>query len=317
MNIKWQIKNWFRVGRNISWKLNFETIMTILYFNKPFQNDFVYKFVNRKHEYVLNYIKSNCPDVIEKYRSIQNSAALTDLPEKRKIWVMWWQGESAAPAIVKKCIESIRNNSNGADVVVISEDNYQQYIKLPAHIMEKFTKGYISLAQLSDIMRVYLISEYGGLWLDATIYCSQKIPEEIFRMPFFTYHTHTKKTPFVQNNMIHCFIMAGTPGSKLLTYVKEMLTTYWQRNDVIVDYYLLDYTIMLAYWTYDDIRKMIDDLPYSSESLYELVESLDQPYNQEALDRILNSSLFSKLRWDKSFKTKANGKRTNYDVLFN
>lgn len=316
MNIKWQIKNWFRVGRKISWKLNFETIMTILYFNKPFQNDFVYRHVNKKHQFVLNYIKESGKEVLEKYSSTPNTAALAEVPADRKIWIMWWQGEDTAPTLVRKCLESIRANANGAQVIVITEDNYRNYIELPSYIIEKHRKGYISMAQLSDIMRVYLISRHGGLWLDATIYCSQPIPEEIFKLPFYTYHTHTKKTPFVQNNMIHCFIMGGIPDSKLLVYVKEMLSDYWRKHDVIVDYYLLDYTIMLAYWTYDDIRSMIDALPYTSEALYDLVEILDKPYDKEETDRILSSTLFSKLRWDKKFRTEEEGKKTTYAVLF-
>lgn len=33
------------------------------------------------------------------------------------IWTMWWQGEENAPVLVKKCIDSMWEKSNGGKVV--------------------------------------------------------------------------------------------------------------------------------------------------------------------------------------------------------
>ena len=316
MSIKWHVKNWFRVGKEISWKLNMETIGTLLYFCPVFKNDLTYKIVQKKHEFVFNFLKKNYPNILNKYKNLPNTKDLDEIPQDRKIWVMWWQGEENAPSLVKHCIDSIRRNANGAEVIIITKNNFKQYADIPDYIIEKNKKGILSFAQLSDIMRIFLLSKWGGLWLDATIYVSKPIPKEIFKMQFYTQHTSLKKTPFVQNDRIHCFIMGGIPNSKILLYAREFFTEYWKEHNVVIDYYFLDYMLMLAYWNFDDIHKMIDDLPYTSETLYSLVNELSHPYCKETLDKILEDNLFSKLNWHKEYPVTKKSVKTNYAVLF-
>ena len=312
MNTKWLIKNWFRVGSKISWKLSLETLFSLLYFIPWLKNDFIYGIVQKKHEFVISYLEENYSYLIEKYKNLKSDLKY---PEKNNIWVMWWQGEQNAPDLVKMCISSIKINANGADVVVITKDNYKNYADIPNYIIEKHEKGIISFAQLSDIMRVFLISKHGGLWLDATIFVSRPIPSCVFRKPIYSLHTSLKKTPFVQNDRIHCFVLGGTPKSKPLMFEREFLTDYWRTQDVIIDYYLLDYSIMFQYFNISDVREMIDNLAYTGEGLYQLVAILDEPYDKAKLDKILSENLFSKLIWNK--KHRESGKETNYLYLLN
>ena len=297
MNTRWLIKNWFRVGHKISWKLSFETLAALLYFVPAFQNDFIYRIVEKKHKFVLSYLENQYSDLLDKYRDLPITESV---PAEHYIWVMWWQGEDNAPDLVRMCIESIRRNANGAKVIVITENNFRKYADIPEYIIEKHKKGYVSFAQLSDIMRIFLISRHGGLWLDSTIYVSQPIPENIFSKPLYSLHTEYKKTGFVQNDRIHCFVLGGTPGSKPIMFEREFLSAYWKDHDVIVDYYLLDYSIMLQYFNLPDIKSLIDNLEYTSNGLYELVSILDKPYDREKLEKVLTENIFSKLVWNKN-----------------
>lgn len=310
MNTRWLIKNWFRVGYKISWKLSFETLVSLLYFVPAFKRDSIYKIVQKKHKFVLDYLKEAYSYRIDQYKEIE---AVVNLPEKHYIWVMWWQGEEKAPDLVKMCINSIRKNANGAEVVVINKNNYKDYADIPEYIIDKHQRGIISFAQLSDIMRVFLISKHGGLWLDSTIYVSQPIPESIFSKPLYSLHTSLKETPFIQNDRIHCFVLGGTPGSKPFMFEKDFLSDYWREQDVIVDYYLLDYSIMLQYFELSDVKAMIDGLDYTSEGLYDLVGVLDKPYDKATLDKILADNLFSKLVWNQKHAKKSI--YTNYQYL--
>lgn len=313
MNTRWLIKNWFRVGHKISWKLNFQVLGSLLYFNPLFQREWVYRIIENKHKYVLGYLKDHYGYLLDKYRAVTDSPSVTG--GTRRIWVMWWQGEENAPELVKACIASMRRNANGAEVVVITKHNFREYADIPQHILDKHELGYVSFAQLSDIMRVYLISRHGGLWLDSTVYVSKPIPDSVFDARFYSQHTKYKKTAFVQNDRIHCFIIGGAPGSKLFMFEREFLADYWRDHDVIIDYYLLDYSIMLAYWSMDDIRQMIDSLEYTSEGLYELEASLDSPYDPVETGRILEENLFSKLVWNKRHKKERGGMKTVYGFL--
>ena len=299
MNTKWLIKNWFRVGHKISWKLSFETLVSLLYFIPAFKRKGVYNIVQKKHEFVLNYLKDSYSYLLDKYRKIDSPILK---PEKHYIWVMWWQGYQAAPDLVKMCINSIQRNANGAEVIIITKDNFKRFADIPEYIIEKHQKGIISFAQLSDIMRIFLISKHGGLWLDSTIYVSQPIPESIFNNPFYSLHTTLKQTPFVQNDRIHCFVLGGLPGSRIIMFEKEFLSAYWKEHDVIIDYYLLDYSIMFQYFNLQYAREMIDSLDYTSEGLYDLVAILDKTYDKEQVDRILSENMFSKLIWNQKHR---------------
>ena len=310
MNTKWLVKNWFRVGKKISWKLSFETLISLLYFIPFFKRSWVYSFVKKKHKYVLSYIDRKYSYLIDKYKNVPIKQTKSD---KHYIWVMWWQGEENAPDLVKMCLSSIRKNANGAEVIVITKDNFNTYADIPSYIIEKHKAGFISFAQLSDIMRVFLISKHGGLWLDATIYVSSPIPQKIFEMSLFSLHTKERKTPFIQNNKIHCFVLGGIPESKPFIFEREFLSTYWETHDVIIDYYLLDYSIMYQYYKLDDIKKLIDSLEYTSEGLYDLVAILDDPYDENKLNEILSKNLFSKLVWNQ--KHNVSLKNTNYQYL--
>lgn len=312
MNTRWLIRNWFRVGHRISWKLSFETLASLLYFIPAFQLDSIYRIVEAKHRFVLSYLNDSFSYLLDKYR---DKSIEIKIPEHRYIWVMWWQGEQSAPELVKMCIESIRRNANGAEVVVITKDNFRDYADIPEYIIQKHEKGYVSFAQLSDIMRVFLISKHGGLWLDSTIYVSQPIPEDIFSKPLYSLHTSYKKTPFVQNDRIHCFVLGGTPGSKPFMFERELLSDYWKSRNVIIDYYLLDYSIMFQYFNLEDIKSLIDNLEPTSEGLYELVSLLDKPYDEVRLESVLSANLFSKLVWNEDWKKTSHGQQTNYSVL--
>ena len=309
MNTRWLIKNWFRVGFRISWKLSFETLISLLYFVPAFHKDCIYRIVEKKHRYVLDYIDKSYSWLVEKYmKQPINVVHAAD----HYIWVMWWQGEENAPKLVRTCIDSMRRNAGDATVRVINKDNYLEYADIPEYIIEKHEKGIISFAQLSDIMRVFLLSKHGGLWLDSTIFVSSQIPSSIFEKPLYSLHTSLKKTPFVQNDRIHCFVLGSTPESKPIMFEREFLTEYWKDHNVIVDYYLLDYSIMYQYYNMADIRNLIDDLEYTSEGLYDLVAILDEPYQEDKLNRVLSENLFSKLVWNKKHENKLG---TNYQYL--
>ena len=118
---------------------------------------------------IYNYLKSEYESVIqycvEKYNEKDAKTC-----EKTYIWVMWWQGESAMPPIVKACYSSIKRAAKDYEVVLITEENWKQYVEIPQYIIDKVDCKKITLTHFSDIVRVALLKRWGGLWIDATVY---------------------------------------------------------------------------------------------------------------------------------------------------
>lgn len=296
-------------------KLELYSRIAFLYLNDLFKNSFILKIADKKHKLVLNYLETELKDVISKYRLVNEKEVNTS--NERYIWTLWWQGEDSMPPLVKACNKQLRKNANGAKVILITKDNYNEYIELPEYILEKREKGIISFPQLSDILRFTLLEKYGGLWLDSTIYTSIPISESYFKYPFFSQHTKWSDTCFVQHNLWHGFSMGSQKGGKLVSFAKEMFFEYWKDHDHLVDYLMIDYIIMLAYINFPDIKAEIDSLPYSSERLYDLVNLLSKEFDNKNFDLLMDECIFSKLDWRKTYETSVKGKETYYSHIVN
>lgn len=314
MSNMWHVKNWFRVGKNISWKLNFHTLFGFLFLTKP--TKFFYKQAEKKHEFVLSYLRRELKDVIDEYKDYREVEPAENIADNRIIWTLWWQGEENAPPLVKACINSMKRNANGANVIVITKDNYENYVTIPSYIFDKHEKGYICNAVLSDIIRFHLLEKYGGLWLDATIFVSSPIPREYYGFIFYSQHTKPQEmTCWVQNNAYHIFVIGSQPHAKLVSFTKDMFLEYWETHNTAVDYLCTDYFFYLAMQEFPEIKAEIDSLPYSSERLYDLVKVLNKPYDESYFLKLKEDCIFSKLDWHKKYKTIIKGKETFYKVL--
>ena len=138
---------------------------------------FVKKLKYKRNEQIFRYIYKQNKDVFDKYKFDEKDGANNDT---KRIWICWLSGEENAPDLVKKCINSIRDSAEGCVVEIITLDNYEKFIKLSDTIKTKYSSGKIGNAHFSDILRVNLINNWGGLWMDATVFCPRKLPCGIF-----------------------------------------------------------------------------------------------------------------------------------------
>ena len=312
MSNMWFVKNGLRVGRDFSWRLDIYALASFMYMSPSMQFGWLYRLSEKKHRFIIDYLEKNQADVIARFKDYKEPLQQS---EKKIIWTIWWQGEEQAPPLVKACLESVKRNLGNAEYRIITKDNYKEYLDLPDFIWEKHREGRISFALLSDIMRFRLLSLYGGIWLDSTIFVGGRIPDEIFTYPFWSQHTKYEKNAYVQKNLYHFFTIGGLKGNLLCTFAYEFLIEYWKKYDTIIDYFLSDYTIFVAYRNFQAFKDEIDSLPYTSERLYELVHSLDDPYDEERLNDLLAECTYSKLDWHRKYRTEVNGRETIFSHL--
>lgn len=152
------------------------------------------------------------------------------------VWFCWLQGIDKAPDIVKACLESQKKWLKGRTFVIVTAENYKEYISLPRFIEEKYAKKRIPNALFSDLIRVELLIKYGGTWIDSTVMITgDNYPAEIFGcqlfMPQYIGKNGTRQG--ISNWMI-----TAKKGNHLLKLLKEMLLEYWRRYDCVVDYYI-------------------------------------------------------------------------------
>ena len=236
----------------------------------------------------------------------------SNIKKNDSIFVMWWQGESTAPDIVKCCIASIKENAGSHKVIILSENNINEYINLPQYVLQKFRTGAISRTHLSDIIRLQLLSIYGGMWIDATVLVTAQIPDEYFSRDFYSIH-FGKTTKDPSRGRWTTFLMAGKGECPLFVKTLNYHYQYWEKHDAIVDYIMFDYYIDYCVRNNESCKRMIDSVAINNEEVFNLVDKMNAPLN-EISDTMLNS-LFYKLSWKRNYERVVDGKETLYSKI--
>src|SRR5690606_5180878 len=122
-----------------------------------------------------------------KIEKVVTVAKKPELVGRKIIWQFWQQGvDENTPKIVRMCLDSVKKHSNGYEVVVLSKDTLPEYIDdLPAFVWEKFGTGGFDFPKISNLVRLQLLSAYGGVWLDSTIYLTKPLENSWLQQVFF------------------------------------------------------------------------------------------------------------------------------------
>jgi hypothetical protein len=269
----------------------------------------------KKHEVMNKYFQKNFTDFIHSYNfdfsNMENSSNY-----KNCIWVCWWQGIDNAPEVVKKCIESIRKNANGYEVIIITEENYRSFAKIPAWLQKKKSEGIISRTHYSDFLRLELLAEHGGIWLDSTFYCTNLNFEDYFNMPVWTI-----KRPNYGHASVACGNFANYSFGCdfehrwVFTIIKDYLAEYWKNNDSIIDYLFLDYLIVLVQKYNSRVAKIFSNIPSNNPQCDDLIKILAAPYDEAQWLAMKEDTRLFKLTWKHTFPKEKDGKKTFYGKL--
>lgn len=217
--------------------------------------------------------------------------------EPGRIWFFWMQGEGCMPPVPRLCLNYLRKNANGHQVIVLTKDNIKEYANIPERIYELWNKGIITTTHFSDILRFALLSQHGGFWIDATMLVIRPLDEDIFAKPLFTVKTRPFGH-FVSKCRWTGFCIASRKGGELATKAYEMFIDYWENTDVQVDYFLIDHVLNILYETVSSIRKEIDEIPYSNGHMHGLNRLLCDDFDVRRYDELTADGTYMfKLSW--------------------
>jgi len=234
-------------------------------------------------------------------------------PFPDKIWVCWLQGHAHAPALVKKCIESIQKNSAGREVVEINEENLGTYITFPKHIEIKYKKGLITKTHFSDIIRIALLAEYGGIWIDATVFLSAPLPDYIFQYPLFCY-----KMSLFSNTKAKAssWFIAAKAQNKIILQTRELLYEYWRWENFLKHYFIFHLFFSIAIESDEENKKQWQSIPYyNNVNTHVLQFELLNQYDEKRLNEICAYASVHKLNYKIPADKIAQSQGTFYEKL--
>lgn len=212
------------------------------------------------------------------------------------IWYFWLQGEENLPPIPKLCLQSIRKHANGHEVIVLTADNYKEYVNIPNILIEKYRSGRIKAAHFADILRVNLLAQQGGLWLDATMLVTGDFPQEIFEMPFFSVKTENQGF-FVSQCRWAVFCLGAQKGNPLFVQLASLFEQYLMATNLFVDYFLFDNFIDMLYKRYPVIKTQIDNLPMNNPRVHDMAPLLCNKVSDKQYAELLNDTYLFKLSY--------------------
>lgn len=227
------------------------------------------------------------------------------------IWMCWFQGIDNAPALVKKCYESVVKNNPDKEVIIITSSNINDYVTFPDYIVSKWKQGIITHTHMTDLLRLELLITYGGVWLDATVLCTGKAPDYFFDSDLFFYQTLKPGRDGLASYISSWMIEAKT-NNKILMATKELCYEYWKDNNIMWDYFLLHDFMSIVLDKYEkDWEKIV---PRDNATPHILLLRLFHQYDEKMWNAIKDQTQFHKLSY-KFEKQKIEKKGTYYDVL--
>lgn len=141
--------------------------------------------------------------------------------------MLWYQGLDKAPLVVKKCVESwIRENPDW-DVVVLDADSVTKHV-IPDLPQEKLAK--LDLTKQSNLIRLQLLSEYGGVWADATVLCLRPLDEwidECTTSGFFAF-----AFPDGHNRVLSTWLLASRRGCPIVVKWRQRYASFFLDHDL-------------------------------------------------------------------------------------
>jgi len=267
--------------------------LIIIFYSKYLPKSFVAKLAEKKHKKVEAYLFNLLKDT---FVEIEKTKPEVEYIENAPIWWCWLQGEDSLPLVAELCLKSLRKHANGHPVQVITFENYNQYVQLPPFVEEMYNAKKLKAANFTDVLRIALLHKYGGLWVDATLFLTKTIPDEIFTTPFYSIKLK-EFGYFVSKCRWTVGFMVTHKNNLLFDSIYKLYVAYLKNGDDQIDYLMLDYFIDMLHRTSNEIQDMIDDVPYNNLNFYSLKNDLCKIFNKEEYNMIIEESFILKLDW--------------------
>ena len=212
---------------------------------------------------------------------------------------------------MKACINSIKKSLPDRNIVILTNDNIKDYINFPEYIIKKYEKGIISKAHFSDLIRIELLCNYGGIWIDSTVLCtSPNIPHYILNAPLFVYKAmdllRTNQMPIVASS----WLISAQSNNPILSLTRDLLFRYWKEKNYLMDYYLFHIFFTMATRKY---KKEWENVPtFNNNTPHTLMFELGKSYTSERFEQIKKMSVFHKLERHTDY---SNTKDTMYEYI--
>ncbi len=209
-----------------------------------------------RENYVKPYLKGELP----KYDAAAKNA---DVPVNGTLWQLRWESVPARDKAVDICLSSAVRCKGKLEHMILTKGTISKYVDIPDFAYVKLTEERRpKIPWFSDLLGLYLLSAYGGIWADHLCFFTSEIPEKIVNADFFAIQRSADagnwnwgdfEDYFSWNlsNRVKLFngFIAAKKGNKLIDALKDILSEYWRRETGSPHYFIFQilFDVLLEY----------------------------------------------------------------------
>jgi tetratricopeptide (TPR) repeat protein len=230
------------------------------------------------------------PFVLAHLDEIRERAAAGAEPGRAvpRVWIYWGQGFASAPAIVRRCHEELMRYHAAGEVVALDDRLLSEYVEIPKVVMRRTRRD---RTKFSDVLRLELLSRYGGVWLDATCFVRGRLLDrlpELLPSGFFAFRYRRAR--------IASWCLASEPGNQVVAMTREAQYVYWEHFRRPFDYYLLHHLFESLYYLAGEFREAYEPTPrlgVGPPSRFARI--INEPYDSVRYEEVLDGCFVHKL----------------------
>ena len=162
--------------------------------------------------------------------------------EEKQIFLFWLQGWEYAPWLMKQVAESWEINNPDWKVNYVDFKNLKNYVNDIDYIYDRNKR--ITLQAKSDIVRLSLLKNHGGIWADATMLCMQPLDywvhEAVEKAGMWMYHGRGYMGKIPTNWGWASWFIVSKKNNEIIRVWKERCDEYWSKNNKALEYFWMD-----------------------------------------------------------------------------
>lgn len=251
-------------------------------------------------ELILNFaLKLRKEAKIDK-SSDERKETTTEFPNI--IWTMWQQGEAQMPETVRASMKTIKDfaERNGCEFILLTNENLVDFIDIPTDIIEKYKRKELTAAHYSDIIRFSLLYQYGGIWMDATLFVSPYATVDMFKGDFFSLNHPPIHADEIERAIgdfkWSSFFLAGKKEKSYFKHIRDLYIYFIRKYPVFIHYLMLDYFILSEYKLNDEFKDLVDELPVlaPAERVWFLRDHANDIFDENVWTEVLKTTSIMK-----------------------
>lgn len=139
------------------------------------------------------------------------------------IWTAWLQGPGHEPELVRRCVESWRLRNPSWKVVTLDEAGAEPYLRATGLPLDRIKR--MPLQKQSNLLRMRLLTQRGGVWVDATTFCLRPLDSwlpDVMSAGFFCFRNPGP------DRIVANWFMAAAPQSRLAILWRDAYEDFWR-----------------------------------------------------------------------------------------